>query len=178
MGPLVLVFVALWPAAGDAQDATPSLLSLPTAGSNTPTLLIGAALLILFEAVLIGGLLLERWGRGRTEQLLAERLRFETVLSEQSATLSRVPPAEVDGEIHRALRRITDFFGADWGSLTEFSHDGRAARITRAWTAQGETPSLTSLDELPWVAARCTPASSSGSRESRTSRRTMPPGTD
>ncbi len=48
---------------------------------------IGAGVLILVEAFLIAGLLLERTGRRRAELSLAERLRFESLLSELSARL-------------------------------------------------------------------------------------------
>jgi len=113
-----------------------------------------AAVLILLEAVLIGALLLERSGRSRLEMSLAERLRFETLLSEQSATFSSLSPTEVDREINRALRRIADFFRADWGRLTEFSHDGRMARITHSWMAEGAAPPTVPLGETPWVIAK------------------------
>ena len=92
--------------------------------------------------------------RKRLELSLAERLRFETLLSEQSATFSSLSPAEVDREINRALRRIADFFKADWGRLTEFSHDSRIARITHSWMAEGAAPSTVSLGDIPWVLAR------------------------
>jgi signal transduction histidine kinase len=92
--------------------------------------------------------------RKRLELSLAERLRFETLLSEQSATFSSLSPAEVDREINRALRRIADFFKADWGRLAEFSHDSRIARITHSWMAEGAAPSTVSPGDIPWVLAR------------------------
>jgi signal transduction histidine kinase len=117
---------------------------------------VGAGILALLEALLIAGLLVERIGRRRAELSLAERLRFETLLSEQSAMISGVPATEVDREIKRALRRIADFFKADWGSLAEFSHDARVARITHAWLAEGAAPrpSTVSLADIPWVLGR------------------------
>ncbi len=89
--------------------------------------------------------------RKRLELALAERLRFETLLAEQSATFSSLSAAEVDREIERALRRIVDFLRADWGSLAEFSHDSRMARITHSWVAEGAAPapSTISLADVP-----------------------------
>ena len=110
--------------------------------------------MILLEELVIGGLLFERSCRGRAEQSLAERLRFETLLSEQSATFSSVSPAEVDREINRALRRIADFFRAEWGRLTEFSHDSRTAHITHSWMAEAATLSTVPLGDMPWVVAQ------------------------
>ena len=94
--------------------------------------------------------------RKRVELSIAERLRFETLLSEQTATFSSLSAAEIDRGIERALRRITDFFKADWGSLAEFSHDSRMARITHSWVAEGAAPapSAVSLGEIPWVVTR------------------------
>jgi signal transduction histidine kinase len=94
--------------------------------------------------------------RRRVELLIAERLRFETLLSEQTATFSSLSPTEIDRAIERALRRIVDFFEADWGSLAEFSHDSRVARVTHSWVAEGAAaaPPAASLAEIPWVVAR------------------------
>jgi signal transduction histidine kinase len=94
--------------------------------------------------------------RKRLELSLAERLRFETLLSEQTATFSSLSATDVDREIERALGRIADFFEADRGSLAEFSHDSRTARITHRWVAEGAlpAPSTVSLQEIPWVVAR------------------------
>ena len=94
--------------------------------------------------------------RARQEGLLAERLRFETLLSEQSAMFSSVAGAEIDGEIERALRRIADFFKADWGRLAEVSCDTREARITHSWVADSAAPrpSAVPLAGVPWVMGR------------------------
>ena len=114
------------------------------------------AVLILSSLLLAVGLLLERAGRRRAEVLLGERLRFETLLSEQVATFSRIAPADVDREIQRALRRIADVLGVDWGNLTEYSDDSRTARVTHWWVADGvgPQPSAIAFEEIPWVVTR------------------------
>jgi C4-dicarboxylate-specific signal transduction histidine kinase len=136
------------------QDASAASLSFLTEDPRARWYAIAAALLILLQALIIGGLLVERARRGRADPSLALRLRFETLLSEQSATFSSLSPADVDREINRALRRISDFFRADWGRLTEFSHDGRTARITHSWMAEGTALSTFPLGEIPWVVSR------------------------
>jgi C4-dicarboxylate-specific signal transduction histidine kinase len=114
------------------------------------------AVLILSSLLLAVGLLLERAGRRRAEVLLGERLRFETLLSEQVATFSRIAPADVDREIQRALRRIADVLGVDWGNLSEYSDDSRTARVTHWWVADGvgPQPSAIAFEEIPWVMTR------------------------
>ena len=114
------------------------------------------AVLFLSSVLLCIGLMLERAGRRRAEVLLGERLRFETLLSEQVATFSRISPADVDREIQRALRRIADLLGVDWGNLTEYSDDSRTARVTHSWVAEGVGPQPPAIrfEEIPWVVTR------------------------
>ncbi|MGH7349830.1 MAG: sensor histidine kinase, partial [Candidatus Rokuibacteriota bacterium] len=116
---------------------------------------VGAALIL--SVVILGiGLALERAGRRRAELSLGERLRFETLLSEQVATFSRISVADVDREIQRALRRIADFLAVDWGNLTEYSIGSRTARVTHWWVAEGvgPQPSAIGFEEIPWVVTR------------------------
>ncbi len=112
--------------------------------------------LMLSSMVLAIGLLLERARRRRAEVLLGERLQFETLLSEQVATFSRISGADVDREIQRALRRIADLLGVDWGNLTEYSDDSRTARVTHWSVADGvgPQPSAIGFEEIPWVVTR------------------------
>lgn len=129
----------------------PPVLSVPP----SPVVLVGLALVLAL--VLLGvGLVLERAARRRAEVLLGERLRFETLLSEQVATFSRVSGADIDREIQRALRRIADSLAVDWGNLTEYSDDSRMARVTHGWVADGvgPQPSTIRFEEIPWVVAR------------------------
>jgi signal transduction histidine kinase/ABC-type uncharacterized transport system substrate-binding protein len=94
--------------------------------------------------------------RKRVELSLDEQLRFEVLLSEQSAAFSRVSAADVDREIDQALRRTVEFLGVDRGSLAEFSPDGRTTRITHSWTSEGTEPPPAAVDlaEVPWVESR------------------------
>jgi C4-dicarboxylate-specific signal transduction histidine kinase len=122
--------------------------------SNLVPAVVSACLVLL---VLLGvRLTLERAGRRRAERLLGERLRFETLLSEQVTTFSRVSGADVDREIERALRRMADFLSVDWGNLTEYSDGGRMARATHWWVAEGvgRQPAAIGFDEIPWVVSR------------------------
>ena len=114
------------------------------------------AVFILSLLLLAIGLILERAWRRRAEVLLGERFRFETLLSEQVATFSRISAADVDREIHRALRRIADLLAVDWGNLTEYSDDSRTARVTHWWVADGvgPQPEAIGFEEIPWVVTR------------------------
>ena len=119
--------------------------------------IVGAGALVVALALLSTGLLIERSGRRRAEISLSERFRFETLLAEEAATFSRVSGADVDHEIERALRRIADFLGVDWATLTEYSEDSRTARVTHRWVAEGMGPqpvAALGLAEIPWSVAQ------------------------
>ena len=149
---LVLLVQFCWPWS--------TLAFAATGGGGPPGEWVGAHLaetvLVLALAVIGVGFALERSRRRRAERSLGERLRFETLLSEQVATFSRVSGADVDPAIQRSLRQMADFLVVDWGTLTEYSDDSRKARATHWWAADGVRPKplAVGFDESPWVVSR------------------------
>ena len=105
--------------------------------------------------------------RRRMELSLAERLRFEKLLSFLAAAFSHLSAADFDSAVQRGLRQVVDFLGIDRGSLIEFTRDGTATRswAVEEWMDAGEFPWMTArlqrgevinvsqLDELPDEAA-------------------------
>jgi len=85
--------------------------------------------------------------RKRMELSLAERLRFETLLSSLSTAFSHLSAADFDREVPRGLRQVVDFLGVDRGSLIEFSRDGTTAR---SWAIE----EWMDVGEFPWMTAR------------------------
>jgi signal transduction histidine kinase len=85
--------------------------------------------------------------RKRVELSLAERLRFEKLLSSLSTAFSHLSADDFDREMKRGLYQIVEFLGVDRGSLIEFSRDGSTARswATEEWMDVGE---------FPWMTAR------------------------
>jgi C4-dicarboxylate-specific signal transduction histidine kinase len=85
--------------------------------------------------------------RKRMELSLAERLRFEQLLSSLAAAFSHLSAADFDREVQRGLRQVVDFLGVDRGSLIEFTRDGRTAR---SWAIE----EWMDVGEVPWMTAR------------------------
>jgi signal transduction histidine kinase len=85
--------------------------------------------------------------RKRLEVSLAERLRFQKLLSSLAATFSALSAADLDREARGALRQVTDFLGVDSGSVIEFARDGRPApsRTIEEWIDPAQ---------FPWMTAR------------------------
>jgi signal transduction histidine kinase len=85
--------------------------------------------------------------RKRIELSLAERLRFQRLLSDLSARFSGALVLDFDDEVHGALRSIVDFLGVDHATLLEFPRAGVPAR---SWTI-GEA---TDAGHVPWLMLR------------------------
>jgi PAS domain S-box-containing protein len=83
-----------------------------------------------------------------------ERLRFETLLAELSATFVNLPASQVDSQIESALRRLVEFLGVDRGGLAELLVDQKQLVITHSYHKPGVPPNTRIiLDEhLPWYA--------------------------
>jgi signal transduction histidine kinase len=85
--------------------------------------------------------------RRRMELSLAERLRFEKLLSSLATAFSHLSAADFDSAVQRGLRQVVDFLGVDRGSLIEFTRDGTA---TRSWAVE----EWVEMGEFPWMTAR------------------------
>jgi len=85
--------------------------------------------------------------RKRMELALADRLRFQRLLSDLSATFSNVSALDFDHSVHGALRSINDFLGVDRAALIEFPTRGRAGT---SWTSDGATDTT----RFPWLVLR------------------------
>ena len=85
--------------------------------------------------------------RRRMELSLAERLRFEKLLSSLAAAFSHLSAVDFDPAVQRGLRQVVDFLGVDRGSLIEFTRDGTA---TRSWAVE----EWMDVGEFPWMTAR------------------------
>ena len=114
----------------------------------------GAVVLVVAEALLIALLLLGRTGHARARARLEERLRFETLLSQLSAGLIHVPPAEIDRALERSLGEIVGVLGGDRGALDE--HAGVGPRAHISWTSPGveALPRILDAAQFPWTVAR------------------------
>jgi GAF domain-containing protein len=80
------------------------------------------------------------------EQSLAERLRFQRLLSSLSVKLSTVSAVTLDQKLQASLRLIIDFLRVDRAVLVELRGPG----TRRSWTVDG----LTDLARFPWLSPR------------------------
>jgi signal transduction histidine kinase len=118
--------------------------------------IVGAVGLLGLQTWLIIALLANRSQRRGAERALAERLHFETLVSNVLATLVAPSPGEVDTRVERAMALIAAHLDVDRVVLGERNDDKRALDVTHTWTREGSPPMPVSVAwrAFPWVARR------------------------
>jgi len=111
---------------------------------------IAALLVLLAQSLAILGLLWQRSRKRQTEKSLAERLAFETLLSDLSGTFIDLPEEQVTSNIQTSLGRIAEFLKLDRITLFEASQEGAELTPTSSWGAEGSEPFLTDSKPVPW----------------------------
>jgi len=100
---------------------------------------VGGVSLLLVQGGLIGALLVQRAQRRRAQWSLAERLRFETLLSDLSTGLLSCPAAEIDQRVRTGLQRVVEDLGVDRAGIWGFEDHSDGARLAYSWT-RGNVP--------------------------------------
>jgi two-component system, NarL family, sensor kinase len=83
-----------------------------------------------------------------------ERLRFETMLADLSATFVNLPANQVDSQIELALGRLVEFLEVDRGGLAEVLVNQKQLVITHSYHGPRVPllPRIIVNDQLPWYA--------------------------
>jgi signal transduction histidine kinase len=104
---------------------------------------------------LLGEAFISALERGRMDEMLRARGRFETLLSSVSETFRNLSASAFDGEVPRALQRLVDFLEIEHGALLAFSPRGSPARVWGVHGAIEETavPGLTARLRPGYVVA-------------------------
>jgi hypothetical protein len=81
-----------------------------------------------------------------------DRIRFESLLAELSATFVNLSADQVDSQIESALRRIVVCLGLDRGSLADLLANQKQIVLTHSYHISGIPPRLRIIldEQLPW----------------------------
>ena len=85
----------------------------------------------------------------RAEAALRYRLEFENIITTISTHFINLAPDEIDAGIHQALQTIGEFTEVDRSYVFLFSGDQSVMSCTHEWCAQGITPQIERLQEVP-----------------------------
>ncbi len=91
--------------------------------------------------------------RKRAELAIEDRLRFERLLADLSATFVNQPTEQVDRLIDGALQTLVEFLGNDRSTLFEFGEDPRHIQVTHSYALPGCEPfpvGAFPINRLPW----------------------------
>jgi hypothetical protein len=101
---------------------------------------IGGSFALLLQTGLIAGLLVQRAKRRRAQKSVAERLRFETLLSDLSSRFATSSGRDAEGAVQRGLQTVGEGLGVDWATVRVLDEKGDEARLAHVWTREGVTP--------------------------------------
>jgi formate hydrogenlyase transcriptional activator len=101
---------------------------------------------------LLGEIFVNALERKRIRLQIEERLRFEGLLSDLSASFVNVLPDVVDSQINEWLRSISQFFNVDRCTIGLFSEDGTRLKSAYEYHSAGTErgPELFSKEQMPW----------------------------
>ena len=118
--------------------------------------MVGAAGVIAAQGALIVALLAHRRRRRRAEAALTDRLAFETLVSDLSATLIELRGVDAGVGIAHGLRKVGEHLGVDRAAIFEVAPGEEDARFTHVWVAPGVDlpPSRVDLRLFPWSVNR------------------------
>ncbi|MBD3868811.1 MAG: PAS domain-containing protein [Acidobacteria bacterium] len=90
--------------------------------------------------------------RGRSEERLKKQARLERLITDLSSEFIRLPAAELDDAINRALGRIGEFADADRSYIFRFHENApRTADNTHEWCRQGIKPFIHALQNISFA---------------------------
>jgi PAS domain S-box-containing protein len=94
--------------------------------------------------------------RNRSTRALDERLRFERLVSEVSASLINPPSAKADEALEKALQKVVSALELDRCSVFQYHPGRRLCRISHSAEAAGYPAVRRDIDmaELPWLLGR------------------------
>ena len=118
--------------------------------------IVSAVGLIATQAALIVTLLVQRRRRREAQAVLAEGLRFETLVSEVIAACATATLDQLDERIRDGLRRVVMFLGVDRGSLWQRAENSSALSLTHVWQRQDQPapPVIVDLQSFPYFRER------------------------
>ena len=117
---------------------------------------VGAVALIGAQAALILTLLVQRRRRREAQADLAERLRFEMLVSEIVAACVGATRDHLDEAIRDSLQRVVAFLGVDRGALWQRTPGGSTVSLTHVWQrpSAGARPATLDANLFPYISKR------------------------
>jgi PAS domain S-box-containing protein len=117
---------------------------------------LGGVLLCVVETLLILGLLWQRANRRKFEQSLLERMAFEKMLSDLSATFIDLAEEQVGVTIEKSLGGVAKFLSLDRITLFGYSQECKELRVNSSWRSEEvqPVPAVLQAKQFSWMTNR------------------------
>jgi signal transduction histidine kinase len=127
----------------------------PSAWQKYRNYILGVALLLALQSLLIFYLLVEQRRRRQAQEQVAERLRFETLVAQVSSEFANLESGRTNQAILRSLQSVQEFFQSSLASIWRYQDAGSKFRRTYLWPehAPGRTDAI-SPDNFPGTVRR------------------------
>ncbi|RLB80911.1 MAG: Fis family transcriptional regulator [Deltaproteobacteria bacterium] len=101
---------------------------------------------------IVSNALLRKQADLKLQAVHKERLRFEKLLAELSATFVKTPASEVDERVEGVLQCIGEMLGVDRTDFVQLNSGSGQLEITHSWTAKGIEPYSRIVTDVhyPW----------------------------
>lgn len=128
----------------------------PTLWDRYRQLILGGIALIVLQALLISYLLWQRAKKRKIEASLAERQKFQRLVSDLSTAFLNLSEEQIGAHIEKGLGRIAELFGLERITLHEFSADRAQLAVAMFWRAKEvePVPEAVRTNQFPWWSAR------------------------
>jgi PAS domain S-box-containing protein len=115
--------------------------------------IVAALVLILIQSALISFLLWQRAQRRHAQAQLAERLRFEEMMSSLSARFVNLPPDRLYAEIKRMLESIGKVLNVDRVSIFRISDEDQKLHLVHSHRGAeiAALPPEIQFEQIPWI---------------------------
>lgn len=87
------------------------------------------------------------------EAVMEERLRFEQLLADLSASFVNLPADRIDAQIEKSLQSLVEFLGNDRSTLVEFGDDADHVLVTHSYAVNEFVPfpvGALATNRFPW----------------------------
>jgi PAS domain S-box-containing protein len=105
------------------------------------------------ESACLMGVSVDVTERRRAELVMEDRLRFERLLADLSASFVNQPADQIARLIDGVLQKLVEFLGNDRSTLIEFGEDPRRIQVTHSYAVPGCEPFPVGpfpVNRLPW----------------------------
>lgn len=125
---------------------------MPTMWEAYRPWILGGLSLLIFQSVLIAGLLAERRRRRESQRQLAERLRLQALVATVSSEFANLPGDRLEARIEECLTQVGTSLGLDGCAIFTLDAPDEPARLVSRWSRSSVAAGRAGLTDVDLIA--------------------------